>query len=158
MLRLLAQRGESFSAAESCTGGLIAKNITDLPGASAVFLGGVVSYTGGVKHRLLGVSEELLAEYGAVSEPVAGAMAEGARRIIGSTYALSVTGLAGPDGDDRGNPVGTVYIGLAEEGKTEVRQFLFAGDRKAVRRQAAESAFSLLRQHLTEKNKAKGEN
>ena len=158
MLRLLVQRGETLSAAESCTGGLIAKNITDIPGASAAFLGGVVSYTNGVKHGVLGVPEELLAEFGAVSRPVAKAMAEGARRVMGSTYALSVTGLAGPDGDDRGNPVGTVFIGLAGPEGTHVRQLLLPGDREAVRRQAAEEAFALLRQHLTEKNSAKGEN
>ena len=158
MLRLLVQRGETLSAAESCTGGLIAKNITDIPGASAAFLGGVVSYTNGVKHGVLGVPEELLAELGAVSRPVAKAMAEGARRVMGSTYALSVTGLAGPNGDDRGNPVGTVFIGLAGPAGTQVRQLLLPGDREAVRRQAAEEAFALLRQHLTEKNSAKGEN
>lgn len=158
MLRLLVQRGETLSAAESCTGGLIAKNITDIPGASAAFLGGVVSYTNGVKHGVLGVPEELLAEFGAVSRPVAKAMAEGARRVMGSTYALSVTGLAGPNGDDRGNPVGTVFIGLAGPAGTQVRQLLLPGDREAVRRQAAEEAFALLRQHLTEKNSAKGEN
>ena len=118
LLRLLQERSMTLSAAESCTGGLIAKRITDLSGASRVFKGGVVSYTNEVKAGVLGVSEALLEEYGAVSEPVARAMAEGCRRICGSDLAVSVTGVAGPDRDDRGNEVGTVYVALASEKKT----------------------------------------
>ena len=152
VLRLLTQRGKSFSAAESCTGGLIAKMFTDLPGASRAFVGGVVSYTNGVKHRVLGVPEEVLERCGAVSEPVAKAMAEGARRITGSSLALSVTGLAGPDGDDRGNPVGTVYIGLAKAGGTQVTQLFLKGDRKSIRQQAADYAFALLNKYLQKIN------
>ena len=104
----LKARGVTFAAAESCTGGLIAKRITDLPGASCVFRGGVVSYTNEVKASVLGVPQETLDRYGDVSEPVARAMAEGVRRITGSDLSVATTGLAGPDGDDRGNPVGTV--------------------------------------------------
>ena len=150
VLRLLTQRGKSFSAAESCTGGLIAKMFTDLPGASRAFVGGVVSYTNGVKHRVLGVPEEVLERCGAVSEPVAEAMARGVRHITGSDYAVSVTGLAGPEGDDRGNPVGTVFIGLAACDGTEVVRLQLSGDREAVRQQAAEHAFALLWRHLTD--------
>ena len=112
----------------------------------------MVSYTNGVKHGVLGVPEALLQQYGAVSEPVAKAMAEGARRITGSSLALSVTGLAGPDGDDRGNPVGTVYIGLAEAGGTQVTQLFLKGDRKSIRQQAADYAFALLNKYLQKIN------
>ena len=96
--------------------------------------------------------EALLQQYGAVSEPVAKAMAEGARRITGSSLALSVTGLAGPDGDDRGNPVGTVYIGLAKAGGTQVTQLFLKGDRKSIRQQAADYAFALLNKYLQKIN------
>ena len=113
MLALLREKGLTFGTAESCTGGLIAKRITDLPGASAAFRGGVVSYATQVKHDLLGVDQALLDRYGAVSEPVAAAMAEGARRALGCDIAVASTGVAGPDPDDRGNPVGLVYLALA---------------------------------------------
>ena len=151
-VQALTRRRLTVSAAESCTGGLIAKRLTDVPGASAAFLGGVVSYTNDVKHGVLGVPEALLQQYGAVSEPVARAMAEGVRRITGSDLALSVTGLAGPDGDDRGNPVGTVYIGLAGAGGTQVTQLFLKGDRKSIRQQAADYAFALLNKYLQEIN------
>lgn len=108
-LRLCQARGLTLSAAESCTGGLIAKRLTDIPGASQTFLGGVVSYTNTVKQHVLGVPASLLETYGAVSAPVARAMAMGVRVLTGSDLALSVTGLAGPAGDDRGSPVGTVF-------------------------------------------------
>ena len=106
----LKARGVTFAAAESCTGGLIAKRITDVPGASGVFMGGVVSYTNIVNHRVLGVPADMLEEYGAVSAPVARAMAEGARKATAADCAVSVTGVAGPDRDERGNPVGKVFI------------------------------------------------
>ena len=144
---LLLERGLTLSAAESCTGGLIAKRMTDLPGASRVFRGGVVSYTNGVKAGVLGVPETLLEEYGAVSEPVARAMAEGCRRICGSDLAVSVTGVAGPDMDERGNEVGTVYIALAS-GEGTVCQRLSCGKgrgRDRVRTAAAHHAFDLIR-------------
>ncbi|MEI3077122.1 MAG: nicotinamide-nucleotide amidohydrolase family protein [Oscillospiraceae bacterium] len=110
---LLKARGMTFAAAESCTGGLIAKRITDVPGASLVFMGGVVSYTDTVKHRVLGVPADMLEEYGAVSAPVARAMAEGARKATTADVAVSVTGVAGPDRDERGNAVGTVFVGFS---------------------------------------------
>ena len=101
---LLKARGMTFAAAESCTGGLIAKRITDVPGASLVFMGGVVSYTDTVKHRVLGVPAEMLEEYGAVSAPVARAMAEGARKVTTADLAVSVTGVAGPTATSAATP------------------------------------------------------
>ncbi len=148
---LLREKGLTLSAAESCTGGLVAKRITDLPGASAVFRGGVVSYTNDVKAQVLGVPEELLEAFGAVSEPVARAMAERCRTICGSDLAVSVTGVAGPDTDDRGNEVGTVYIALASAEET-VCQKLSCGKgrgRDRVRSAAASHVFDLLRRYLT---------
>ena len=149
VLHLLKERRLTLSAAESCTGGLIAKRITDLPGASAVFLGGVVSYTNGVKAGVLDVPGDLLDEYGAVSGPVARAMAEGVRRITGSDLAVSVTGVAGPDRDDRGNDVGTVFLALATPGNTIVQQLDLGTGRERVRTMAAHHAFDMIRRYLT---------
>ena len=146
----LLERGLTLSAAESCTGGLIAKRMTDLPGASKVFRGGVVSYTNGVKSGILGVPEALLEEQSAVSEPVARVMAEGCRRVCGSDLAVSVTGVAGPESDDRGNEVGTVYIALASDQGTICRK-LSCGKgrgRERVRSAAAQNAFDMLRRTL----------
>ena len=148
-VQLLKDRRLTFSAAESCTGGLIAKRVTDVPGASAVFLGGVVSYTNGVKAGVLGVPEAMLDQYGAVSAPVARAMAEGVRRITGSDLALSVTGVAGPDKDDRGNDVGTVFLGFAAPEGTTVRQLDLGTGRRRVRTLAAHHAFDMLCRYLT---------
>lgn len=147
---LLRERGLTLSAAESCTGGLVAKRMTDLSGASQVFRGGVVSYTNGVKAGVLGVPEELLEKFGAVSEPVARAMAECCRRVCGSDLAVSVTGVAGPDTDDRGNEVGTVFIALADGNETICRK-LSCGrgrGRDRVRSSAASSAFDMIRRRL----------
>ena len=147
---LLRERGLTLSAAESCTGGLIAKRMTDLPGASKVFRGGVVSYTNGVKAGVLGVPDALLEQYGAVSEPVARAMAEGCRRACGSDLAVSVTGVAGPDKDDWGNEVGTVYIALASREGTLCKR-LSCGrgrGRGRVRTSAAHNAFDTIRRTL----------
>ena len=144
----LRQQGLTLSAAESCTGGLIAKRITDLPGASCVFRGGVVSYTNEVKASVLGVPQETLDRYGAVSEPVARAMAEGVRRITGSDLSVATTGLAGPDGDDRGNPVGTVFVALSTPERTAVRHMNCGSGRDRVRMLASHCAFDLLRREL----------
>ncbi len=147
---LLKDRGLTVGTAESCTGGLLAKLLTDLPGSSAVFRGGVVSYTNGVKAGLLGVPQDLLDRYGAVSPQVAEAMARGAKAALGCDIALSTTGVAGPDADDRGNPIGLVYLGLAWGDQCRVTEF-HAGpvERERVRRQAAQTALDLLRRHLT---------
>ena len=147
----LKARGETFAAAESCTGGLIAKRITDVPGASLVFMGGVVSYTDTVKHRVLGVPAEMLEEYGAVSAPVARAMAEGARKATTADLAVSVTGVAGPDRDERGNAVGTVFIGFSSPEETVAERFDFGEKSRAeIRALSAEEAFKLLEEKLKE--------
>ena len=148
-LELLKEKGLTVSVAESCTGGLLAQRFTDLPGASAAFKGGVVSYWSQVKHDVLGVPNDLLFQYGAVSEPVARAMAEGVRTLMGSDLALSVTGVAGPDSDERGNPVGLVYVAVAGQGETYVRVVHAAGPRNRVRTVAASHALDLLRRRLT---------
>ncbi len=149
VFRLCRERGLTLSAAESCTGGLIAKRITDVPGASGVFLGGVVSYTNGVKNHVLGVPSSLLDAYGAVSAPVARAMAMGVRVLTGSDLSVAVTGLAGPDGDDRGNPVGTVFAALSAPEGVFVRQLALGGDRERIRTLTAHHAFDMLRRYLT---------
>lgn len=147
-LELLKEKGLTLSSAESCTGGLIAKRMTDLSGASAVFKGGVVSYWSEVKNQTLGVPRALLDEFGAVSPQVAKAMAEGVRGLMGSDFALSSTGVAGPDSDERGNPVGLVYVALAWDGGVHVREVHSAGSRSRIRTVAASHAFDLLRRKL----------
>ena len=144
VIAALKARGLTLAAAESCTGGLTAKRLTDVPGASAVFLGGVVSYTNGVKERALGVPHDMLEEYGAVSEPVARAMAEGVRRLTCADLALSVTGVAGPDKDDRGHDVGTVYIALSAQNETTVQLLHLSGGRSAIRAAAADEMLRML--------------
>ena len=136
--------GKTLATAESCTGGMIGAYITAVPGSSAVYKGGIISYTNEIKQNLLGVDKTLLEKEGAVSAPVAKAMAEGARRALRADIAVSVTGLAGPGGDDYGNPVGTVYIGYADEKGAEVFSYCFAGDRDSVRNQATEAALQIL--------------
>ena len=143
-----ALAGKTLATAESCTGGMIGQLLTSVSGASAVYKGGVISYTNEVKQNVLGVDGELLEKLGAVSAPVAEAMAIGARKVLNADVAVSVTGLAGPGGDEFGNPVGTVFIGFACEKKSEVKQFHFAGDRETVRRQAAEAALKLILQNI----------
>ena len=136
--------GKTLCTAESCTGGGIGEALTAIPGSSAVYKGGIISYTNWVKHNLLGVENTLLDELGAVSAPVAEAMAVGARKALEADIAVSVTGLAGPGGDDYGNPVGRVYIGYADETRSLHREFTFPGDREEVRRHAAEEALKLI--------------
>ncbi len=149
VLGLLRERGLTFGCAESCTGGLIAKRMTDLPGASAVFRGGVVSYATQVKHTVLGVPEDLLDRYGAVSEPAARAMAEGARRVLECDLAVSATGVAGPDPDERGNPVGLAFVALAAPEGTYVRKLQTGGIRERSRTLAASHAYDLTRRYLS---------
>ena len=144
----LKAQGKTISTAESCTGGLIAKKITDVSGASAVFHGGVVSYVNAVKHVVLGVSGEDLAQYGAVSEPVARQMAAGARLLLHTDLAVSTTGVAGPDKDDFGNDVGTVYIALADGAQSWCYLCHFQGSRSKIRTAAADFALSLTARYL----------
>ena len=145
----LKLKGLTLGCAESCTGGLAAKRMTDLPGASAVFKGGVVSYTNEVKQNVLGVPQALLEEYGAVSEQVAAAMARGARKVLGCDLALAVTGVAGPDPDDRGNPVGLVYVALAAPDGVRVRTLHQGMGRERIRITSASHAFDMARRWLT---------
>ena len=149
VFQLLKEKGLTFGCAESCTGGLIAKRMTDLSGVSAVFRGGVVSYATQVKHTVLGVEQALLEQYGAVSEPVARGMAEGARRVLGCDIAVASTGVAGPDPDERGNPVGLVYLALAAPDGTWVRKIQQGMGRERVRHVAASHAFDLARRYLS---------
>ena len=152
VLTALKEHGMTLGTAESCTGGLIAKRMTDLPGSSSVFKGGVVSYCNEIKHSLLGVPQELLDQYGAVSESVARAMAEGARNALNCDLAVSTTGVAGPGSDANGNPAGLVYVALAGPNGTEVRRFHLSGaSRSRVRTTAAHHAFDLIRGYFGEK-------
>lgn len=141
---LKALAGKTLATAESCTGGGIGAGITAVSGSSAVFKGGIISYCNEIKHNLLGVDEKLLETIGAVSAPVAEAMAVGARKALDADAAVSVTGLAGPGGDEFGNPVGTVFIGYSDRNSTVSRKYLFDGDREAVRTQAVKAALLLV--------------
>ncbi|MCI2056435.1 MAG: competence/damage-inducible protein A [Oscillibacter sp.] len=150
-LKLLREKNVTFATAESCTGGMIAAQFTSLPGASAVYRGGVVSYWTSVKHDVLGVDQGLLDEWGAVAEPTARAMAEGARRITGADLAVSVTGVAGPDCDERGNPVGLVFVGLATPDGTFCRKLQLGKRRRdRIRSVTCNHAFDMLRRYLTD--------
>lgn len=137
-------RGLTVSVAESCTGGLVAATITEIPGSSGYFLGGIVSYADSAKAALLGVPEATLEAHGAVSAQVAMAMAAGARARFGSTLAVSVTGVAGPDGGTEAKPIGLTYLGLADGDGADVRRFAFAGDRSENREAAASAALEWL--------------
>ena len=149
LARLLTEARATLSLAESCTGGLIASQLTGVPGASRFLVGGAVVYTEQMKMTWAGVPAELLARYGAVSRPVAVALAEGVRAVCQSTYALSVTGVAGPTGGTPEDPVGTVYCALAAEGTpTRCERFVIPGDRDVVRLFAASPALELLRERL----------
>ena len=135
--------GKTLVTAESCTGGGIGAALTAVPGSSAVYKGGIISYTNEVKQKLLSVDEKTLADFGAVSEQVAIQMAKGAKAALQADIALSVTGLAGPSGDEYSNPVGTVFIGYCDEQKAYAKKFLFSGDREAVRTQAVKAALEI---------------
>lgn len=141
---ICALQGKTLATAESCTGGLIGGALTAVSGSSKVYRGGIISYCNDVKHRLLDVEESMLVQLGAVSAPVAQAMAQGARRNLQTDIAVSVTGLAGPEGDEYGNPVGLVFIGYSDEKQTLSRKFHFLGDRETIRRQAVDAALKLI--------------
>jgi len=152
LIDCLRKKGFTVAAAESCTAGMFSARIGDIPGASDVLLGGVVAYANSVKEQILGVPGELLAEYGAVSEECAAAMAEGVRRLTGADIAVSITGIAGPDGGSEEKPVGTVCFGVADEQGvlTETARFNRKADRAKVRRLAAARAMMLLIRRLGE--------
>ena len=148
---LLKERGLTLGCAESCTGGLIAKRMTDIPGSSQVFMGGIVSYTNQVKADVLGVPQHLLDQFGAVSAEVARAMAEGARKALGCDIAVSTTGVAGPDKDDWDNEVGTMFVAIATQEGAYVRPLNLGNRpvRQRLRTQTAHHAFDLARRYLS---------
>jgi nicotinamide-nucleotide amidase len=148
LVRLLTERKQTLALAESCTGGYIANRITNVPGASAVLWGGVVSYADAAKMKWLGVNEATLAAHGAVSEETAREMAEGARRVSGADFALSVTGIAGPAGGTEEKPVGTVFIGFASARATRVYKFLNPFDRETFKYVTSQQALEILRRAL----------
>lgn len=136
--------GATVASAESCSGGLIAHRITNVPGCSAYYLGGAVTYGNRAKMKILGVEKSTLVEHGAVSEPVAEGMAKGARETFGADYAVVTTGIAGPTGGTADKPVGLVYIGVATPESVRVERCQFDGDRESVKAQTAEHALELL--------------
>jgi nicotinamide-nucleotide amidase len=146
VVRLLTERKKTLALAESCTGGCIAQRMTDVPGASVVFLGGMVSYANSIKEKFLGVRAETLQQYGAVSEAVARAMALGTREKFGSDFAIAVTGIAGPGGGTPEKPVGTVFIALASASGMEVKKFLNVWERATFKQVTATQALEMLRQ------------
>ena len=144
LVRILAERKLTSATAESCTGGGVGYAITAAPGSSAVFRGGVISYDNSVKRDVLGVPEEVLATRGAVSPECAAAMAEGARRLLRTDLAVSLTGIAGPDGGSAEKPVGLVWFGLASHSGVATEKMVFAGGRAAVRAAAVDHALGML--------------
>lgn len=152
IVRRLTERGETLATAESLTGGMLASQIVDVPGASRVLVEGHVTYMTEAKHRVLGVPDDILSTVGPVSEACAKAMAEGARRVSGATWALATTGIAGPDGGTEETPVGTVFVALAGEGiDTRVKRLALRSDRTRVRSMSCLHALDLLRLALEEK-------
>ena len=136
--------GKTLVTAERLPGGGIGAALTAIPGSSAVYKGGVISYTNEVKHEILGVDQEILRRYGAVSMWTAGAMASGVRKLLKADVAVSVTGLAGPGGDEFGHEVGTVFIGFESQARAIAKKYCFSGDREAVRQQTIRAALKLI--------------
>lgn len=148
IVRTLTERKQTLALAESCTGGFIANLITNVPGASAIFLGGLVTYSNEAKEKFLGVKQETIAAHGAVSEHVAREMAEGARRNVGADFAIAVTGIAGPGGGTPEKPVGTVHVAVATPTKTVAKRFNNPYDRETFKAVTAQQALDLLRREL----------
>jgi nicotinamide-nucleotide amidase len=140
-------QGKTLVTAESLTGGGIGAALTGVSGSSAVYKGGIISYTDWVKETVLAIPAEVLQRYGAVSAWTAGHMVSGVRKLLQADIAVAVTGLAGPGGDDFGNPVGTVFIGYEDAKQSVVHRFLFDGDRESVRNQTMEAALKLILQY-----------
>ena len=145
-----ALNGKTLVTAESCTGGGIGAALTSVPGSSEVFKGGIICYTNWVKENILEIEPDMLKKYGAVSVPVAASMALNARLMLDADIGLSVTGLAGPGGDDYGNPVGTVCIGYSSHVRSFTKQFRFSGDREEVRAHAINAALTIVLEMLSE--------
>ena len=148
LVKLLTEKQKTLATAESCTGGLLANRITNVPGASATLLAGYVCYVNDAKIDILRVDPKLIDRHGAVSEEVVRAMAEGARERAKSSYALATTGIAGPTGGSQKKPVGTVYVALADEKETKVRKLFFPSDRETFKQLVAQVAFEILRREL----------
>lgn len=146
--KLLAAKGYTIAVAESCTAGMVAARLTDVPGSSAYFMGGIVAYDNKVKEKILGVQTEILRDKGAVSPETAAAMAEGVRRLLCTDTGIGITGIAGPTGGTPEKPVGLVYIAVAVPGQTVVKKYNFPGRRFAVRQGAANAALKMLRDLL----------
>jgi len=148
--RNLVDRGMTVAVAESCTGGLLGTALTERPGSSAYFLGGIQAYANSVKEQLLGVSHETLLSFGAVSEEVASEMALGVQRLTGSDWALSTTGIAGPDGGSEEKLVGTVWVSVADSAAVYSHKLLLDGDRSNVRNHTVLEALSMLLERLSD--------
>lgn len=148
LVKLLTEKKQTVAIAESCTGGLLANRITNVPGASAVLLAGYICYANEAKIDILGIDPTLIEQHGAVSEEVARAMAEGVRNRARSTYSLATTGIAGPTGGSEEKPVGTVYVARADENETKVKKLFFPSDRETFKQLVAQVAFEMLRQKL----------
>jgi nicotinamide-nucleotide amidase len=148
LTRALMKAGKSVAVAESCTGGLIAKRITDRAGSSEIFVGGVIAYANDVKVAQLGVTPEDLARHGAVSEPVARQMARGVADRFGAAVGIGITGIAGPGGGTPEKPVGTVWRAISLDGQVEARLLTFVGDREAIRERAAQEALAALHRRV----------
>jgi len=147
---LLLKRGLVLATAESCTGGLIGQRVTDVSGSSGYYAGGIIAYSNAVKVELLGVGEDILEEYGAVSAPVAEVMAVGVMERLGADIAVSTTGIAGPLGGSEEKPIGLVYIGLALRGGVTISQKChFEGNRSKVRMAASQEAFEMIQHYLS---------
>jgi len=149
VVRLLTKREQTLALAESCTGGCLAHRVTNVPGASAVFPGGVVAYSNAVKRKVLGVRAKTLSRHGAVSAAVAREMAGGARKKFGADFAIAVTGIAGPGGGTKRKPVGTVFIALADGCKTAVERKMNPAGRAQFKRDTANQALKMLHLRLT---------
>ena len=145
-----ALKGKTLVTAESCTGGGIGAELTAVPGSSEVFKGGIICYTNWVKENILEIEPAVIKKYGAVSVPVAATMAFNARLMMEADIGLSVTGLAGPGGDEYGNPVGTVCIGYSSNERSITKQFRFSGDREEVRQHAINAALTIVLEMLSE--------
>ena len=148
LAQLLIKRGKTLAVAESCTGGLLANLLTNTPGSSRYFILGIVAYSNQAKTSLLRVSASLISRYGAVSRQVVQSMAKGVRRVARSDYAIAISGIAGPSGGTQAKPKGTVFICLATKHRLVTKGFHFSGSRLAVKRKAAISALSILKNIL----------
>ena len=148
--KLLKDKGQTLAVAESCTGGMIGHLITNVPGSSAYFSGGVIAYANEVKVEVLGVSPATLETFGAVSKETVQEMAKGIRALLNADVGISVSGIAGPDGGTKEKPVGTVWIGLGTPNYDLAKDFLFSGDRESIKQQAAMSAMEIVIRFLSE--------